>query len=34
ERLWYYALRIICTLVLLFLVLPVLVIVPLSRLAA
>ncbi len=30
ERLWYYALRIICTLVLLFLVLPVLVIVPLS----
>ncbi|RMR45363.1 Polyamine ABC transporter permease [Pseudomonas syringae pv. syringae] len=30
ERLWYYTLRIICTLVLLFLVLPVLVIVPLS----
>ncbi|RML99754.1 Polyamine ABC transporter permease, partial [Pseudomonas savastanoi] len=30
ERIWYYALRIICALVLLFLVLPVLVIVPLS----
>ena len=30
ERLWYYGLRILCGLVLLFLILPVLVIVPLS----
>ncbi|EPN86113.1 polyamine ABC transporter permease, partial [Pseudomonas syringae pv. actinidiae ICMP 19101] len=30
ERIWYYALRILCALILLFLVLPVLVIVPLS----
>lgn len=30
ERLWFYSLRILCGLVLLFLVLPVLVIVPLS----
>ncbi|TBU87996.1 ABC transporter permease [Stutzerimonas kirkiae] len=30
ERIWYYALRVICALVLLFLILPVLVIVPLS----
>ena len=30
ERAWYYALRILCALVLLFLIVPVLVIVPLS----
>src|SRR3989344_8494687 len=30
ERVWYYALRTLCALVLLFLILPVLVIVPLS----
>ena len=30
ERVWFYSLRILCGLVLLFLILPVLVIVPLS----